>query len=50
MNQQLCLVWGRFEQIPRGVAHREGLVQPSSKGSEVGGVSGGRGVKAGAEE
>ena len=50
MNQKLCFVWSGFKKIPRGVAHWEGLVQPRSKGSEIGGVSGGRGVKVSTEQ
>jgi len=49
VNQRLCFVQSGFKKIPRGVAYREGLVQPRSKGSEIGGVRGGRGVKVGAE-
>ena len=45
VNQDLCLVWSGFKKIPRGIAHREDLVEPCSKGSKIGGVSGGRGVK-----
>jgi len=45
VNQKLCFIWSGFKKIPRGVAHREGLVQPCSKGSEIEGVSGGGGVK-----
>jgi len=50
VNQQLCFVWGGFEEIPRAFAHQEDLFQPGSNGSEVGGVSGGWGVKVGAEK
>jgi len=50
VNQELCFVRSGFKKIPRGVAHWEGLVQPPSKGSEISGVSGGQGVKVGAEQ
>jgi len=50
VNQKLCFGWSGFEKIPRGVAHRGGLVQPRSKGGEIGGVSGGGGVKVGAKQ
>jgi len=50
VNQKLWFVRSGFKKIPRGVAYREGLVQPDSKGSEIGGVSGGGGVKVGAEQ
>ena len=39
MNQQLRFVWGGFENIPRRVAYRKGLVQPGGEGSEIGGIS-----------
>ena len=50
MNQKLCFVWSGLEKIPRGVAYREGLVQPQCKGREIRGISGGRGVKVGTEQ
>ena len=50
MNQKLCFVWSGFEKIPKGVAYRKGLVQPRGKGSEIGGISGGGGVKVGTEQ
>jgi len=45
VNQKLCFVQSGFENIPRGVAYRKGLVQSRSKGGEVGGIGGGRGVE-----
>ena len=50
MNQKLCFVRSGFKKVPRGVAYREGLVQPCSKGSKIGGVSRGGGVKVSAEQ
>ena len=50
VNQELCFVRSGFQEIPRGVAYQEGHVQPRSKGSEIGGVSGGVGVKVSAEQ
>jgi len=50
VNQRLCLVRGGFDEIPRGVAYRKGLVQPRGNGSEIRGVSGGGGVKVSAEQ
>jgi len=50
VNPKLCFVRCGFKKIPSGVAYREGLVQPHSKGSEIGGVRGGRGVKVSAEQ
>jgi len=50
VNQKLCFVRSGFTKGPRGLANRKGLVQPRSKGSEIGGVSGGRGVQVGAEQ
>jgi len=50
VNQRLCFVRSGFEKIPRGMAYRKGLVQPCSKGSEVGSVSRGGGVKVSADQ
>ena len=50
MDQKLCFIWSGFEEIPRGVAYRKGLVQPRGKGSEVRSISGGGGVKVGTEQ
>jgi len=50
VNQQLCFVWARFENVPRRVAYRKGLVQPSGEGSPIRGLSGGGGVKVGTEQ
>ena len=50
VNQNLCFVRSRFEKIPGGVAYRKGLVQPRAKGSEIRGISGGRGVKIATEQ
>jgi len=50
VNQELRFVWGWFENIPRGVAYRKGLVQPRGKGSKVRRVNGGGGVKVGAKQ
>ena len=50
MNQKLCFVRGGFENIQRGVAYWKFLVQPRGKGSEIGGMSRGRGVKVGTEQ
>ena len=49
MKQKLCFVRRGFKKLPRGVAYREGLFQPRSKGSKRGGVSGGGGVKVSAK-
>ena len=45
MNQELRFVWSGFEDVPRRVAYRKGLVQPRGEGREIGGISGGGGVK-----
>jgi len=50
VNQKLRFVRRGFENIPRGVAYRKGLVQPRSESSEVAGVGGGRGVEVGTEQ
>ena len=50
MNQQLCFVWGGFENIPRRVAYRKGFIQSRGEGSEVRGISGGGGLKVGTEQ
>ena len=50
MDQKLCFVRSGFEDIPRGVAYRKGLIQPRGKGSEVRGISGGGGVKIGTKQ
>jgi len=50
VNQKRCFVWGRLEEIPRGVAYWKGLVQPRGKGSKIRGISGGGGVKVGTEQ
>jgi len=50
VNQKLCFVQSGFEEIPRGVAYRIGLVQPRGKASEVRGIGGGGGVNVGTEQ
>ena len=50
MNQKLGFVRGGFENIPRGVAYQKCLVQPRGKGSKIGGIGGGGGVKVGTEQ
>jgi len=50
VNQELCFIRSGFEDFARGVAYRIGLVQPRGKGSEIGGISGGKGVKVGTEQ
>jgi len=50
VNQELRFVRSGFEDIPRRVAYREGLVQPRGKESEVGGTSRCGGVKVGTEQ
>jgi len=50
VDQKLRFIRSGFEEIPRAVAYRKGLVQPRGKGSEVGSISGGRGVKIGTEQ
>jgi len=50
VDQKLCFVRSGFEEIPRRVAYREGLVQPRGKGSEVRSISRGGGVKIGPEQ
>jgi len=50
VNQELRFVRSGFEDFPRVVAYRKGLVQPRGKGSEIRGISGGVGVKVGTEQ
>jgi len=50
VNQELCFVRSGFEDFPRGVAYRKGPVQARGKGSEIGGISRGGGVKLGTEQ
>jgi len=50
VNQKLGFVWSGFEEIPRGVAYRVGLIQPRGEGSEVRGIGGEGGVKVGTEQ
>ena len=50
VNQELRFVRSWFEDFPRGVAYWKGFVQPRGKGSEIGGVRGGGGVKVGTEQ
>ena len=50
MNQELRFVQSGFEHLPRGVPYRKGFVQPRGKGSKIGGISGGGGVKVGTEQ
>jgi len=50
VNQKLRFVRGRLENIPRGVAYWKGFVQSGGEGSEVGGISGGGGVKVSTEQ
>jgi len=50
VDQKLCFVRSGYEEIPRGVAYRKGLVQPRGKGSEVRSMSGDGGMKVGTEQ
>jgi len=45
VNQKLRFVRSGFEEIPREVAYRKGLVPPRGKGREIRGIGGGGGVK-----
>jgi len=50
VDQKLCFFRSGFEDIPKGVAYRKGLIQPRGKGSKVRSISGGGGVKSGAKQ
>ena len=50
VNQELRFVRSGFEDFAWGVAYRKGFVQPRGKGSKIGGIRGGGGVKVGTEQ
>jgi len=50
VDQKLRFVWSGFDEIPRGVAYRKGLVQPRGEGSNIRGRSGSGGVKVGTKQ